>query len=99
MNYLEGDHLLRIDKYLKLSRLIKRRTIAQEMVEIGAVRINAKTCKSAAEVRTDDIIEIAYPGRIVKVRVLTSDESQLKKNAAAYELVEEKKANREERPW
>lgn len=90
---------MRLDKYLKLSRLIKRRTLAQDMVEIGAVRINGKTCKSAAEIRTGDVIEVAYPGRIVKVRVLTSDEPQLKRNAAAYELIEEKKVDREERPW
>lgn len=90
---------MRLDKYLKLSRLIKRRTLAQDMVEIGAVRINGKTCKSAAEIRTGDMIEVAYPGRIVKVLVLTSDEAQLKRNAVAYELIEEKKVDREERPW
>lgn len=88
-----------MDKYLKLSRLIKRRTLAQKMVEIGAVRINGKTCKSAAEVRIDDIIEVAYPGRIVKVKVLTSDEKELKRKTVPYELVEEKKVDREERPW
>ena len=85
---------MRIDKYLKLSRLIKRRTLAQEMVEIGAVRINGRTCKPAAEVRSDDIIEIAYPGRIMKVNVVTSDEVQLKRNAPAYEMVEERKVDR-----
>ena len=89
---------MRIDKYLKLSRLIKRRTLAQEMVEIGAVRINGRTCKPAAEVRSDDIIEIAYPGRIMKVKVVTSDEVQLKRNAPAYEMVEESNVDREERP-
>lgn len=90
---------MRIDKYLKLSRLIKRRTLAQDMAEIGAVRINGRTCKPAAEIRDGDMVEIAYPGRIVKVRVLTSDEVQLKRNAAAYEMLEERKVDREERPW
>lgn len=90
---------MRLDKYLKLSRLIKRRTLAQDMVEIGAVRINSKTCKSAAEVRTGDTIEVAYPGRIVRVSVLTSDEIQLKRNAVPYELIEERKVDRDERPW
>lgn len=69
------------------------------MVEIGAVRINGKTCKSAAEVKTGDTIEVAYPGRIVRVRVLASDEIQLKRNAVPYELIEEKKVDRDERPW
>ena len=69
------------------------------MIEIGAVRINGKTCKSSAEVRTGDTIEVAYPGRIVRVSVLTSDEPQLKRNAVPYDLIEEKKVDREERPW
>ncbi len=90
---------MRMDKYLKLSRLIKRRTMAQEMVEIGAVRINGRTCKPAAEVRTGDMIEIAYPGRIVAVKVLSSDETELKRNVVAYEIVGEKKVDRDERPW
>ena len=68
------------------------------MVEIGAVRINGRTCKPAAEVRSDDIIEIAYPGRIMKVKVVTSDEVQLKRNAPAYEMVEERKVDRKNVP-
>ncbi len=90
---------MRLDKFLKLSRLVKRRTVAQDMIEIGAVRINRKNCKQAAEIREGDIIEIAYPSRILTVRVLTSDETQLKRNAAAYETIDEKKADRDERPW
>ena len=95
----DGDRFLRLDKFLKLTRLIKRRTLAQDMIEIGAVRINRKNCKSAAEVKIGDIIEVAYPSRIVSVRVLTSDEAQLKKKVAAYELLEDRKVDREERPW
>lgn len=95
----DGDRFLRLDKFLKLTRLIKRRTLAQDMIEIGAVRLNRKKCKSAAEVKMGDIIEVAYPSRIVSVRVLTSDEAQLKKKVAAYELLEDRKVDREERPW
>ena len=84
---------MRIDKYLKLSRLIKRRTLAQEMVEIGAVRINGRTCKPAAEVRSDDIIEIAYPGRIMKVKVVTSD-GYSSRERPGLQMVEEKKGDR-----
>lgn len=90
---------MRLDKFLKLSRLIKRRTLAQDMIEIGAVRINKKNCKSAIEVKIGDIIEVAYPSRVVSVRVLTADEAQLKRKIDAYELLEEKKVNSEERPW
>ncbi len=90
---------MRLDKYLKLSRLIKRRTVAQEMAEIGAVRLNERQCKSAAEVRVGDILEIAYPRRVLSVRVETSEESALKKGAAAYTVVGEKIVSQEERPW
>ena len=90
---------MRLDKFLKLTRLVKRRTLAQDMIEIGAVRINRKNCKSAAEVKIGDIIEVAYPSRVVSVKVLTSDEAQLKKKAPGYELLEDKKVDREERPW
>lgn len=90
---------MRIDKYLKLSRLIKRRTVAQEMSEIGAVRINKRQCKPSSEVREGDIVEIAYPKRILTVKVVTADETMLKRNAEAYQIVEERAADKDERPW
>lgn len=90
---------MRLDKFLKLSRLVKRRTVAQEMAEIGAVRINGRVCKSSAEVKEYDTLDIAYPRRILTVRVLTVDEAALKRNAEAYELVNEEKADSESRPW
>lgn len=90
---------MRIDKYLKLSRLIKRRTVAQEMSEIGAVRINKRQCKPSSEVREGDIVEIAYPKRILTVKVVTADETMLKRSAEAYQIVEERAADKDERPW
>jgi len=90
---------VRLDKFLKLSRLVKRRTVAQEMAEIGAVRINGRVCKPSAEVKEYDTLDIAYPRRILTVRVLTVDEAALKRNAEAYELVNEEKADSESRPW
>ena len=81
--------MIRLDKYLKLSRLVKRRTVAQEMSEIGAVRINERVVKPSASVSDGDIIEIAYPRRILSVRVLTSDEVMLRRNAPAYEILNE----------
>ncbi|MDY2984108.1 MAG: RNA-binding S4 domain-containing protein [Synergistes jonesii] len=90
---------MRLDKFLKLSRLVKRRTVAQEMAEIGAVRINGRVCKPSAEVKECDNLDIAYPRRILTVRVLTVDEAALKRNAEAYELVNEEKADSESRPW
>ncbi|MCE5201604.1 MAG: RNA-binding S4 domain-containing protein [Synergistaceae bacterium] len=90
---------MRLDKFLKLSKLVKRRTVAQEMAEIGAVRINKRDSKPSSSVSVGDLIEIAYPRRIVTVRVLTSDETAIKRNAVAYEFVEEKKADQDGRPW
>jgi len=90
---------VRLDKYLKLSKLVKRRTVAQQMIEIGAVRINRKNVKSSADVKDGDILEVAYPRRIITIKVLTSDEVLLKRNSEAYELLEEKRADQDERPW
>lgn len=90
---------MRIDKYLKLSRLIKRRTVAQEMSEIGAVRINKRQCKPSSEVREGDMVEVAYPRRILTVKVVAADEMMLKRNAEAYQIVEERAADKDERPW
>ncbi len=91
--------MIRIDKFLKLSMLVKRRTVAQEMTEIGAVRINKMQCKPATVVKENDIIEIAYARRIIEARVLCADEQQLRRRTAAYELVSERRADPEERPW
>ena len=60
---------MRIDKYLKNSRLIKRRTLANEVCEQGRVKINDKSAKPSAEVRIGDIIEIQFGSSISKVEV------------------------------
>jgi ribosomal 50S subunit-recycling heat shock protein len=62
---------MRIDLFLKLSRLVKRRAAAREMVEMGAVKLNGRTVKPSAEVRLADRIEIAYPRRVVLVEVIS----------------------------
>jgi ribosomal 50S subunit-recycling heat shock protein len=61
---------MRLDLYLKLSRLVPRRTLAQQMCEAGAVRLNGATAKSAREVRVGDEISIRQRGRITTVRVV-----------------------------
>lgn len=88
---------MRLDKYLKLSRLVKRRTIAQEMADVGAVKINGRQSKPSANVADGDILEISFPRRLLKVKVLTADESAIKKKAEPYELVEESRLEREEK--
>ena len=61
---------MRLDKYLKVSRLIKRRTVANEACDAGRVQVNGKTAKASANIKTGDIIEIQFGEKAVKVEVL-----------------------------
>ena len=91
---------MRLDKFLKAARLVKRRTVAQEMVEIGAVRVDGRTCKSSTEVLEGHTLEIAYMARVLKVKVLCADEQLLKRpKTIAYEVLEERRVPADERPW
>ena len=60
---------MRLDVYLKLSRLVVRRTLAQEMCEAGAVKLNGARAKSAREVKVGDLLAIRQRGRITTVRI------------------------------
>lgn len=77
---------MRLDKYLKVSRLIKRRTVANEACDAGRVMINDKVARASADVKVGDIIEIAFGTKAVKVRVLDIQETT--KKEAAQELFE-----------
>ncbi|MBR5579453.1 MAG: RNA-binding S4 domain-containing protein [Lachnospiraceae bacterium] len=77
---------MRLDKYLKVSRLIKRRTIANEACDAGRVMVNDKVAKASLDVKAGDIIEIAFGQKAVKVRVL--DVQETTKKEAAKELFE-----------
>ena len=91
---------MRLDKFLKLARLVKRRTAAQEMIELGAVRINGRECKSSSEVNEGNIIEIAYINRVLKVKVLCSDEAILKRpRAISWEQIDERAVKPDELPF
>ncbi|MEE1243543.1 RNA-binding S4 domain-containing protein [Frisingicoccus sp.] len=77
---------MRLDKYLKVSRLIKRRTVANEACDAGRVMINDKVAKASTDVKIGDVIEIGFGQRSVKVRVL--DIQDTTKKDAAKELFE-----------
>jgi ribosomal 50S subunit-recycling heat shock protein len=62
---------MRIDKFLKTSRLIKRRTLANEACGAGRVVLNGRVCKPGAEVEPGDIVEIRFGSGITKIRVLS----------------------------
>lgn len=66
---------MRLDKYLKVSRLIKRRTVANEACDAGRVFLNGKAARASAEVKPGDTIEIQFGGRSVKVEVLDVKET------------------------
>jgi ribosomal 50S subunit-recycling heat shock protein len=64
------ERIMRLDKYLKVSRLIKRRTVANEACDAGRVTINGKTAKASAEVKIGDIIGIGFGNKEVRAEVL-----------------------------
>jgi len=79
---------MRIDKFLKLSRLIKRRTIAKDILDIGLVKINDKVAKPSTEVKNGDIIELSLGERKLIVKVLEILTSANKNNASSmFEVI------------
>ena len=73
---------MRLDKYLKVSRLIKRRTIANEACDAGRVMLNDKVARASAEVKIGDVITISFGNRETKVEVLSVQETVRKEEAA-----------------
>lgn len=73
---------MRLDKYLKVSRLIKRRTIANEACDAGRITVNSKVSKASYDVKTGDVIEITMGERVLKVEVLEIKEHVLKNDAS-----------------
>lgn len=73
---------MRIDKFLKISRLIKRRTVANEACDKGRVFINGKAVKASAEVKKGDIISIAMGERTLKVEVIDAESTHVTKESA-----------------
>ncbi len=79
---------MRIDKFLKVSRLIKRRTVAAEACDAGRVKVNGNVVKPSVKVKVGDVIEITFGDRQVSARVLELKETTKKDEAAGmYELL------------
>ena len=74
---------MRLDKYLKVSRLIKRRTVANEACDGGRVTVNGAEAKASREVKPGDVIEIRFGARTVKVEVVSVSENASKTDAPA----------------
>ena len=80
---------MRLDKYLKVSRLIKRRSVANEACDQGRVSINGKVAKAGADVKAGDKLQLSLGSRSVTVRVLSIQEHAAKEAAGdMYEVVE-----------
>ncbi|MBE6624257.1 MAG: RNA-binding S4 domain-containing protein [Ruminococcaceae bacterium] len=81
---------MRIDKFLKISRIIKRRTVANDACDSAHVSVNGRTVKASYDVKEGDIIEIAFGEKKLKVRVLDVREVVRKNDASElYEVVSE----------
>lgn len=81
---------MRLDKYLKVSRLIKRRTVANEVADAGRILINGKIAKASQAVKAGDVIEVTFGNRPIKVRVLSDAEPRTKDVAREmYEIISE----------
>lgn len=72
---------MRLDKYLKVSRLIKRRTVANDACDAGRVMVNDRVVKASYDVKVGDVIEIAFGNKSVKVRVTMIADSTKKEDA------------------
>ena len=80
---------MRLDKYLKVSRIIKRRTIANEACDAGRVMVNGRVARASLDIKVNDTIEIAFGAKNVKVQVLNVAETGRKDDASLmYKIIE-----------
>ena len=80
---------MRLDKFLKISRIIKRRTVANEACDAARVSVNGRPVKASYDVKVGDVLEITFGQRLLKVRVKDVKEYTAKNDAALlYEVVE-----------
>lgn len=81
---------MRLDKFLKVSRIIKRRTVAKEACDGGRVALNGRAAKAGAEVKTGDIMEIRFGSRVGRYEIVSVQEVVRKENAAEmFKVLEE----------
>lgn len=79
---------MRLDKYLKVSRIIKRRTVANEACDAGRVTVNGKVARASYDVKVGDVLEIAFGERTVRAEILDVSETVRKESAAMmYKII------------
>ncbi|OEH84347.1 hypothetical protein BHU72_11115 [Desulfuribacillus stibiiarsenatis] len=81
---------MRLDKFLKVSRLIKRRTLAKEVCDQGRIEINERAAKASTEVKANDLITIRFARKVIVAKVCSIRESASKSDAEQmYEIIKE----------
>ncbi len=79
---------MRIDKFLKLSRIIKRRSVASDACDSGRIFINEKQAKPSKDVKVGDVVTVSFGDREITFRILSIDERQTKQSATEmYEII------------
>lgn len=80
---------MRLDKFLKISRIIKRRTVANNACDADHVKVNGKEAKASYDVKVGDIIEISFGERVLRIKVKDIKEHALKNDASSlYEVID-----------
>lgn len=80
---------MRLDKYLKVARIIKRRTVANEACDAGRVLVNGKAARASYEVKPQDVLQLEFGGRTLKLRVLEVKEAVRKEEVGSlYTLID-----------
>lgn len=87
--YVRGDSM-RLDKYLKVSRIIKRRPVAKEAADKGRIKVNGVLAKSSTDLKVNDQIEVRFGNKVLTVKVLEMLDSTKKEDASKmYEIISE----------
>ena len=89
---------MRLDKYLKVSSIIKRRTVAKEVADKGRIKVNGILAKSSTDLKMNDQIEIQFGNKLLTVKVLEMKDSTKKEDALKmYEIISEKRIETDEK--
>ena len=81
---------MRLDKFLKVSRVIKRRTVANDVCSQGRVTVNGRTAKPSVKLKVGDVVSIAFGNGLVTFRVLSIEQTMRKEDASSmYEIIED----------
>ena len=89
--YVRGDSM-RLDKYLKVSRIIKRRPVAKEVADKGRIKVNGVLAKSSTDLKVNDQIEVRFGNKVLTVKVLEMLDSTKKEDASKmYEIIHQRR--------